>query len=214
MTLLTRRAFNTVVLGLALLNTGVFAGGARAAEPDATSQVAALNAGLVAVGKAGKTSFDQRFAGLAPVIDRVFNVSQFLQSSVGLRWANLATAEQAALLRVFRAYTISSYVGNFSDDTSTVFKVEPGSRSLGDDRIVTSDLVAPNGDITRIAYVMRKNASGAFQVVDVLINGTISQVAVQRSDFRALLAGEKDAQKLIAMLTEKVKVQSGGTVTP
>ena len=61
---------------------------------------------------------------------------------------------------------------------------------------------------------MRKNARGAFQVVDVLINGTISQVAVQRSDFRALLAGEKDAQKLIAMLTEKVKTQSGGTVTP
>lgn len=214
MTHMTRRRFNTVVMGLALLSTGVFAGSARAAEPDAAAQVAALNAGLVAVGKAGKTPFDQRFAGLAPVIDRVFNVSQFLQSSVGLRWANLATAEQATLLRVFRAYTISSYVGNFSDDTSTVFKVEPGSRALGDDRIVTSDLVAPNGDITRIAYVMRKNARGAFQVVDVLINGTISQVAVQRSDFRALLAGEKDAQKLIAMLTEKVKTQSGGTVTP
>ena len=101
MTHMTRRRFNTVVMGLALLSTGVFAGSARAAEPDAAAQVAALNAGLVAVGKAGKTPFDQRFAGLAPVIDRVFNVSQFLQSSVGLRWANLATAEQATLLRVF-----------------------------------------------------------------------------------------------------------------
>jgi phospholipid transport system substrate-binding protein len=35
---------------------------------------------------------------------------------------------------------------------------------------------------------MRQSKGGAWQVVDVLADGSISRVAVQRSDFRHLLA--------------------------
>jgi hypothetical protein len=49
--------------------------------------------------------------------------------------------------------------------------------------------------------------------VDVLQMGTISQAAVQRSDFRALL-NEGGPGKLAASLRDKVAKMSGGSITP
>jgi phospholipid transport system substrate-binding protein len=57
-----------------------------------------------------------------------------------------------------------------------------------------------------------RQGPGGWQAVDVLETGTISQVAVQRSDFRSLLEGGAD--KLIASLKAKVDKLSGGTVHP
>ncbi len=54
----------------------------------------------------------------------------------------------------------------------------------------------------RIDYVMRGGAGG-WRIVDVLLNGSISRVAVQRSDFRALLESGNPAA-LIDSLKRKV----------
>jgi phospholipid transport system substrate-binding protein len=56
--------------------------------------------------------------------------------------------------------------------------------------------------VTRLDYVMRE-VDGGWHVVDVLLDGSISRVAVTRSDFRALLA-EGGAARLIASLRAKV----------
>ena len=55
-----------------------------------------------------------------------------------------------------------------------------------------------------------RNTGGSWKAVDVLEQGTISQAAVQRSDFRSLIAGGAD--KLIASLQAKVQTLSGGTI--
>jgi phospholipid transport system substrate-binding protein len=71
--------------------------------------------------------------------------------------------------------------------------------------------VPKDGDPTRMDYVMRQSPDG-WRAIDVLEEGTISQAAVQRSDFRSLLADGPD--KLIDSLTAKVDKMSGGTVKP
>jgi phospholipid transport system substrate-binding protein len=58
---------------------------------------------------------------------------------------------------------------------------------------------------------MRQYPTG-WQAIDVLEQATISQVAVQRSDFRSLLAGGADS--LTASLQAKVDTMSGGTIKP
>ena len=87
----------------------------------------------------------------------------------------------------------------------------PETRSVASDRVVETQIAPPSGDPTRIDYVMHQGAAG-WQAVDVLEQGSISQVAVQRSDFRSLLAGGPD--KLIASLQSKIDTMSGGTIKP
>ena len=185
---------------------------AKAADPDASSPIAALNSGLIAAMRSGKaTPFPQRYAALLPVVDRAFDLGAVLQAVVGPRWAGLPAAQQAQLLDVFRKYTVATYVANFDGFGGERLDVLPDSRSIGADQVVATQIAPASGAPTRIDYVMRRTASG-WRAVDVYLNGTISQVAVQRSDFRSLL-GTGDAGPLIASLQRKIADLSRGTLS-
>ena len=183
------------------------------APSGATAPIAALNAGLETLEKNAAKPFPARYDDLAPLIDRAFNLPQILKTIVGLRWSGIPAAQQQTLLGVFRAYTICNYVGNFNTDSGDHFAILPASRAVGADQVVETQIVPKSGDPVRIDYVMRPGAGGSWQAIDVLQEGTISQAAVQRSDFRSLLAdGHGDA--LIASLRQKIATLSGGTIKP
>jgi phospholipid transport system substrate-binding protein len=202
------------LLGMAAISAAwplrVWAQGPARAS-DAQKPVSELYAGLQGAMQMGSggAGFQQRFARLAPVIDRAFNLDAILRTSVGLRWASLDEASRRDLASVFRNFTIASYTANF-DSTGSKFQVLPQTRTAGDDLIVESKLVPGNGDPVRIDYVVHSGPAGP-QIVDVLLNGSISRVAVQRSDFRALLASGS-ATPLIASLRQKVTDLSGGAM--
>lgn len=176
-----------------------------------SAPITALNAALAQAEKTGSQPFPTRYNALAPVIDQAFNLRQILQTIVGLRWSQIPADQQTRLLAVFRAFTIASYAANFNAGNDE-FRVLPETRAVGGDQVVETEIVPPQGDHTRIDYVMRQ-AGGSWQAVDVLQQGTISQAAVQRSDFRALL-NDGGAPRLIASLQQKVDTLSGGTVKP
>ena len=168
--------------------------------------------GLVAAMRAGKTSpFQQRYAALLPVVDAAFDLGAILQAVVGPRWAGLPPAQQAQLLDVFRKYTVATYVANFDGYGGEKLDTLPDSRNIGADQVVATQIVPPSGTPTRIDYVMRRGAAG-WRAVDIYLNGTISQVAVQRSDFRSLI-GTGDAAPLVASLQRKVADLSHGAVS-
>jgi len=179
---------------------------------DAQKPISELYSGLQAAMQMGSSgaSFQQRFDRLAPVIDRAFNLNAILQTSVGLRWSSLDDASRRDLFSVFRTFTVASYTANFDSNGGTRFQVLPQTRTSGDDLIVETKLIPANGDPVRLDYVMHPGPAGP-QIVDVLLNGSISRVAVQRSDFRALLASGS-ATPLIASLRQKVTDLSGGAM--
>ena len=180
---------------------------------DARQPINDLYAALHAVMRMGPaTPFQQRFDRLAPVIDRAFDLETILHTSVGLRWNSLDETARRTLFTVFRTFTIASYTANFDKDAGEKFEVLPQTRSAETDLIVQSKLIASNGEPIRINYLMRNGGTG-WRVVDVLLDGSISRVAVQRSDFRALLASG-DPGPLIDSLKRKVAELSGGTIRP
>jgi phospholipid transport system substrate-binding protein len=76
---------------------------------------------------------------------------------------------------------------------------------------VTSAWSEPSGDSIRSDYVMER-ADRRWKAQDILLERTISRVAVQRSDFTFLLSQE-DASQLIAGLEQKVSTLSSCTVS-
>jgi len=156
------------------------------------------------------TPFPQRFATLAPVIDRTYDLQTVLRVSVGLRWPNFTPTARADLSDAFRSFTVASFVANFDKYEGEKFEVLPETRMVGADHVVQTRILPPNGEPIRLDYVMQM-ADGVWRVTDVLLEGSISRVAVQRSDFRALLA-HGDPAELIASLRRKVAHLSGGTI--
>ena len=184
---------------------------ARAQPADPAAPIAALNKALLEAMHAGRaTPFPQRFKLLAPSLDAAFDLGEILRNSVGLHWQDIATQQRTALEQVFRIFTIASYAANFDNFDGQRIDILPERRAIGADQVVATELVQGE-QTTRIDYVMRQT-DGAWRAIDVLLNGTISRVAVQRSDFRRLL-DSGNAERLIQSLRDKIAELSGGTVT-
>ncbi|HBK08576.1 MAG TPA: toluene tolerance protein [Acetobacteraceae bacterium] len=206
---LTRRALLLTASAVAVTRT--FPAGAQATDAAMEAPLLQLYAGLEAVMKAGRgTPFSQRFDTLAPVVDKVFDLETILKVSVGMRWDTMPPDVRERLLKAFRRFTVATYVANFDKYDGERFQVLPGARDSGSDRIVGTEIVGGNQRL-RLDYVMH-NGNGVWRVVDVLLDGAISRVAVQRSDFRKILAsGEADA--LIASLKRKIADLSDGALS-
>lgn len=186
--------------------------GRAAADTAAAAPIQRLYDGLLNVMKAGgATPFQQRYATLEPVIDSVFDLPAILQVSVGPAWSALPPDQQAALRTEFRRYTIANYVSNFNNYSGQHFNVLPETKSLANgDQVVQTRIVSSSGESHQLDYVMRQDG-GAWRVVDVLADGSISRVAVQRSDFRRLLANG-GGPALVASLQRKTADLSGGVL--
>ena len=167
---------------------------------------------LLAVMRAGRnTPFQARYQMLEPAVDKAFDLATILRTSVGLRWPSLPAAQQQQLQEVFRRYTVATFVANFDTYSGQQIAVSPDARPVANgEQIVQTQIIPASGQPTRLDYVMR-NEGGAWRIVDVLADGSISRVAVQRSDFRQLLA-DGTGQELVASLNRKVASLSDGAI--
>jgi phospholipid transport system substrate-binding protein len=206
-----RRRFLLLTAGLGILAAPGFA--VADGIPDAAVPIQGLCDALLTIMKAGRTTpFPQRFATLAPTVDRALDLPYILQEAVGPRWTSATPEQQSELEPAFRTYTIATYVANFDDYSGDRFEVSPELREAANgDQIVHTRFVPPSGDARVIDYVMRQT-DGSWKAADVLLDGTISRVAVLRSEFRHILA-EGGFEALLTNLRKKVADLSGGTIT-
>jgi phospholipid transport system substrate-binding protein len=203
---LGRRSLAALGIGVVLL---LSARARAAAAPAVIAPIQGLYDGLLAAMKAGpQTPFQQRFDLLAPAVDRALDMPTILQVSVGQAWNELPAEQRDALLAAFRRYTISSYVSSFNKYEGQRFAIEPDLRSVGaNQEIVQTQIIPPSGGAHQLDYVMRQDGSD-WKAVDVLLEGTISRVATQRSDFRALLT-RGGGPSLLASLQKKANDLAG-----
>ncbi len=196
---------------LSLLAGGAWAQGA---PPPETAPVAALDAGLLATMTAANagTSFTARYDALAPVVKGSFELPVVAQNSVGFLWATLPAGQQAQLNDLFDQFTVASYVSQFKGGTGVQIQLLPAEKALGTKKIVETQIVPADGSApTEIDYVVSDDG-GAWQITDVLLNGTISQVAVHSSDFSGLVS-TGDASQLIAALKAKIAALASGSAS-
>ncbi|HVC59089.1 MAG TPA: ABC transporter substrate-binding protein [Acetobacteraceae bacterium] len=210
---MTRTAIERrTLLGMTLLAAASLPLPARALDASAVvAPIRQLCGGLLAVMHAGQaTPFARRFDLLAPAVENAFDLDAILQVSVGLSWATLPPDQKAMLRAAFRRYTIASYVNSFDDYAGQRFDISAELRSLPNgEQVVSTRIVPRSGDSHVLDYVMRQVPQG-WRAVDVLLDGTISRVAVQRSDFRSLLS-RGGASALAKSLQAKTADLSGGS---
>ena len=103
--------------------------------------------------------------------------------AVGPEWAHMQPPQQQAVTDAFSRYTISVYANRFDDYNGERFAVEPNPASNANGVIVQTTLTKSDGDKVELNYLMRQAADGAWQVIDVYLSGTISELATRRSEF-------------------------------
>ena len=193
-----------ISLALALaLTLAAPAARAETADP-ATPAVQSFYATLLECMKGGKTLGAQgRYDKLKPVVEKTFDLGTMIKYAVGPGWSTMSADDQKALGDAFARMTIAQYAGNFSSFDGEKFTVEPKADIRGTDHYVKTALVAKDQTVSFI-YRMRQ-FGGDWKVIDILLDGSISQLNVYRSDFAATMkaGGAPALVKKIDELSDK-----------
>ena len=155
---------------------------AIAQSDPARTTVQALDDALIGIMKSKGTE-KSRAAGIAPAIDRAFDLPLMTRLAVGPSWTTIAPADQTALTAAFRRMTIAQYASNFDSWSGETFTIAPQVEARGGDKLVRTTLNQPGKPAIAISYRLRGD-----RIIDVFYKNSISQIATRRSDFAAVLA--------------------------
>lgn len=189
-------------LCLAVLLAGGIAARAAALPANPQDSVRGFYDVLLATMKNGRSLGQSgRYAALAPAVHVVFDVPLMARLAVGPSWATLSPAQQQRVIDAFGRYVCATYADRFDSYSGERLQVT-GDQPYGGQVIVETKIVKPGAEPVTINYLMHQNRD-AWQISDVYLDGTISQLATQRSEFSAILR-RQGVDGLIMALDRKV----------
>lgn len=179
--------------------------------PDATPSetIQGFCDALVAAMKQGPAlGFVGRRKMLDPQIRRALDLPLMTRLVVGPPWRALKPEEQQRLVEAFSDYSIAVYASRFKDYGGERFVVDStASKRSNGDVVVSTKLVLHEGEPVQLDYLMRDSARG-WQVIDVFLSGTISELAARRSEYSAVFRAGGSAA-LVDLLVKKTAELGG-----
>lgn len=157
-------------------------------KPAAVLMIEKLHNALLDAMKQGRNmSFAARKQMLAPVVHEVFDLETMLRVSVGGGWQKLTEAERKTLSEAFAGWTIATYASQFKAWNGEAFIITGFSNPEQPNVLVNTEIKPTSGKATALQYRLRQKATekndGPWQVVDILLDGAVSQLALRRADF-------------------------------
>jgi phospholipid transport system substrate-binding protein len=105
--------------------------------------------------------------------------------------------------------TAATYASRFNGFAGEQFEVLQTADQPNGDKIVKTRIVQSDGTAVQLNYLMR-NSGGAWKIIDVYLNGTISELASRRAEFGSILKSG-GANALVSALTKQGdKLLAGG----
>jgi len=156
-----------------------------------------------------KLGFGGRYKKLEPALRQAFNLQLMTRISVGPVWSSATPAEQDQLIKAFSQFSIASYAARFSNYGGEQFNVTGEKPTPGGGVIVETNLKPKDSDAVALNYLMRQDDKGVWRIVDVFMNGTISELATRRAEFASVIKRD-GISALVNSLGEKSK-QMGPT---
>jgi phospholipid transport system substrate-binding protein len=195
---------------LAVCTAALFLPLASSAEPTtATRVIDALHEALLEVMKrAEELGYDGRAEKLAPVIPEYFDVSFMARKSVGRHWKTASEQVQQRFLEAFNRFMVANYAGQFDGFSGQHFETLSEQPAKMETVMVKSLLVNPKDDDVELNYRMRQ-VNGKWKIVDVYLDGTVSELALRRSEFSSIVKREGFDALIEAIDAKTAKLAAG-----
>jgi len=213
---MVRRSSLVRIFGLAaLLGLGT-AGFDQAFAIDAVGRPEAVINGLDqslldVMQHAKQLGYDGRYAKLAPVVQQNFDIGFMTRIAVGPGWSDLSQDQQKQLTAAFGKFITATYARRFDGYSGETFETL-GNKPIGQATLVQTRLVKTNGEQIALNYLTRAS-DGRWQVVDVYLTGTISELAQRHSEFSAVFQRSGYDGLLKTLLQKVAQAEAEGRVS-
>ncbi len=199
---LTRRALTTrLIIGAAVAFFASLPLRAQAPSVAVTKIEAYYQQLMPTIQQANRLSVRERDKRFAPVITAVFDIPTMARLAVGPAWKSFSPEQQAAVRDAYARFIVADYASQIKDYSGESFVVDPQTvpETRGGGEIVKTKLLQPGGRTVSINYLVRRE-----RVVDIYLNGTISDLATRRDEFASIIASG-GADGLIRRLRERTE---------
>jgi phospholipid transport system substrate-binding protein len=195
-------------LGVALASAAAPA--AESITPDAaqaTQVVEELHGVMLDVMKDAKSlGYEGRLAKLQPAIASRYDFPFIAEKSVGLAWKDFGEADRAKLVDAMTRLAGATYAARMDGFDGERFETL-GSQPAGQSTLVVrTQIIEGTGKKTSLDYRLHNDASGAPRIVDVFFDGTVSELAMRRSEYSSLLK-KGGLPELLDALEKKIAEQ-------
>ena len=155
--------------------------------------------------QAARLSVRERDRRFTPVFAAVFDMPTMTRLAVGPAWKTFSAEQQAAVRDAFAQFIVADYASQIKDYSGESFVVDPQTtpESRGGGEIVKTKLLQPGGRTVNINYLVRGE-----RVIDIYLNGTISDLATRRDEFASIIASG-GADGLIKKLRDRTETLLG-----
>jgi phospholipid transport system substrate-binding protein len=186
----TIRKFIVVLAVAVLFQAPAFADNSDPAASRITSFYGSL---LDTMKQAKQLGVKGRYDKLSPVLAKTYDLPSMSKLAVGPSWSALTPQQQAAIINAFTRMTIATYASRFDGFSGEQFQILETSDRTNGDKIVKTQIVKSDGGTVPLNYLMRKSGAD-WKIVDIYLDGTISELANRRAEFGAILkSGGPDA---------------------
>ena len=155
-----------------------------------TRVIERFHAALLAVAREAESlGYEGRFRRLAPAVEEAFDLDYMAEKVVGGPWKRLAPTEQQRWRLTFGQFMKANYAGRFNRFSGQSFETlgnEPGAHGTA---IVRTRLHNPAGEDVDLNYRLRTTPAG-WRTIDIFLKGTVSELALRRSEYAAVLRRE------------------------
>jgi phospholipid transport system substrate-binding protein len=141
-----------------------------------------------------------RYQKLEPIVFTTFDVPFMARLSIGPSWSRLSVEQKHRAAQAYGRYIAAVYATRFDEYTGQRFEIL-GEQQIKHGTLVKTEIIKANGEPVSINYVLHDNDT-AWQIRDVYLSGSISELATRRSEFSAILRSS-GIDALIASLNKK-----------
>jgi phospholipid transport system substrate-binding protein len=152
--------------------------------------------------------YQGRFDKLKPAVETAFDLDFMAEKSVGKHWASLSEADRAKWRTVFEEFMVATYAANFDHFSKQTFETLGEEAGGNDTTMVRTRVVDPATESVDLSYRLHE-ANGAWKIIDVYLQGTVSELAMRRSDYSSVLE-RQGVEALITTMKQRIADLSKG----
>jgi len=188
--------------GLLLLGLLIAAPVRAAAPSDAGAFIDGLVHDALGTINSKQATQEDRTKHFRDLLEKDFDMTFISHFVLGRYWNPASEQERQQFIKLFTEYLVRSYAQRFSEYSGETVKIT-GTRDAGDNAIVRSEIIHPNGgDPAKVDWRVRKEDSG-YRIVDVDVEG-VSMLVTQRDQFGSVMQHEGGVAGLNKTLEQKL----------
>lgn len=163
---------------------------------------------LESMKQASTLGYEGRRSKLTPIVEQTYDLPFMAKVAAGKYWKELDPAAQQRFIDTFTRLTIANYAGRFNGYDGESFVLVSEGDGGQNTALVRTKLVPKDDPPIQLDYRLR-NVDGSWRIIDVYLNGTVSELALRRAEYSAKIERE-GFDALLQALDEKIAALASG----